>query len=302
MSSTIGTTPDTFITAREELAKLIEFRKNAGPQQPEPRPRALPWQAIKTNEEVFQHRSLTEEAAADHTLTLAKAIKRQPGTGKRGPHGPREPRLEPITVWWDGRDWICVDGHHSLAAYRLARHPNPVPVRTLRGFTLDEAIRASLKGNSKDKLPMTRRCKTEAAWRLTVAGGYSKAEIAGLAQVAKATVATMRDALRRLEAQSPGVAQRCTWAQVRHWLQHGRMPEDDDVDIETKRQQAAERTYRRIEGHIKGKSLDHWLRVLELHKPGFVAELAKAHEAAKAQWQDPDPFLLYAEGELPDDF
>ena len=297
MSGTIGTTPDTFIEARDELAALIQFRQDAGPQQPEPIVRVLPWQTITVKEELFQHRSLTETASGDHALTLAKAIKRQPGKG-----APRSPRLEPITVWWDGRDWLCVDGHHSLTAYQLAKHSQPVPVRALRGYTLDEAIRASLKGNSKDKLPMTRRCKTEAAWRLTVAGGYSKAETAGLAQVAVSTITTMRDALRKLEAQAPGVAQRCTWAQVRHWLQHGRMPEDDDMDIEAKRQRAAERTYRRIEGHIKGATLDHWLRVLELHKPGMVSELVKAHEAAQAQWQDPDPFLLYAEGELPQDF
>ena len=43
-------------------------------------------------------------------------------------------------------------------------------------------------------------------------------------------------------------------------------------------------------------------RMLELHKPGMVSELVKAHEAAQAQWQDPDPFLLYTEGELPQDF
>lgn len=294
MSGTIGTTPRTFITAREELAKLIESRKNAGTQQPEPRPRALPWQAIKTNEEVFQHRSLTREAAADHVQTLAKAI-------HRGPRGPRQAHLEPITVWWDGRDWLCVDGHHSLAAYEHVKHPQPVPVRALRGASLDEAIRASLEANARDKLPYTKRCKSEAAWRLTVAGGYSKADIARLTEVSTRTVAAMREAMRELAKAHPDVPpQELTWAQVRHWKQHRQLPGGDDMDVETKRQRQAERAYRKIAPHIKGASLDTLLRVLELHKPGLVSELAEAHLAAAGRWQEPDPHLPHHAAALND--
>ncbi len=294
MSGTIGITPDVHIAAREELARQVEFRRNAGPQQPEPTPRALRWQDIAINAEVFQHRSLTEEAAEEHIKTLAKAI-------HRGPRGPRQAHLEPITVWWDGREWICVDGHHSLAAYQGLNHPQPVPVKVLRGASLDEAIRVALEGNAKDKLPYTRRCKSEAAWRLTVAGGYSKADTARLTETAERTVSNMREAIRELAKAHPEVAPAgLTWAQVRHWKQHRQLPGDgDEMDIDTKRQKQAERVYRKIAQHIKDASRDTLWRVFELHKPGLMAEIVAAYEAAQDPEQDPDPSLLEA---VPEDF
>jgi hypothetical protein len=72
--------------------------------------------------------------------------------------------LEPILVMRLGQKLYVVDGHHRLAAY-VALGKTTVPVEYFKG-NLRAAFLKSLDINIRDKLPMTRKDKFEAAFRL----------------------------------------------------------------------------------------------------------------------------------------
>jgi hypothetical protein len=80
--------------------------------------------------------------------------------------------LEPLTIFWVGNAWLLIDEHHRYQAYRKTGYIEPVPVTVFSG-TLDQAIGQALKGNSKDKLAMSKSEKTNAAWRLVISTGLS---------------------------------------------------------------------------------------------------------------------------------
>jgi hypothetical protein len=70
-----------------------------------------------------------------------------------------------------------------------------VPVRYFEG-TVREAQDEALRLNIKDKLPMSRAEKFEAAWRLVQRGEKIQEEIADLTAVSLRTIATMAKVLR----------------------------------------------------------------------------------------------------------
>ena len=103
-----------------------------------------------------------------------------------------ETTFVPITVYWIGKTWCCIDGHHRLKAYQAERKMwSTVPVQVFSG-TLDSAIGRALEGNSKDKLPMQRQEKSGAAWRLVVGTSLSKAIQAQASGVSESQIALMR--------------------------------------------------------------------------------------------------------------
>jgi len=109
--------------------------------------------------------------------------------------------LDPLTVWWDGRAWACIDGHHRYDAYLSAGigGDQPVPV-VVFGGTLEAAMGLAASVNSKDKLTMSSAEKSDAAWRMVAATDLSKAVIATAAGVSESTVANMRRARVILES------------------------------------------------------------------------------------------------------
>ncbi|AZO04333.1 ParB/RepB/Spo0J family partition protein [Mesorhizobium sp. M2A.F.Ca.ET.043.02.1.1] len=145
---------------------------------------------IRRKVAVFQPRTLEGRLIEDesHVQTLVEAI-----------GNPQNARfLDPLLVWWSGAHWYVIDGFHRLLAYRKAGVKMPVPVEVFSG-TLEEAVEASAASNSKDKLPMTKRDKTNMAWRLTLFfEGRSKRQVAEACAVSERTVATMRRARKEL--------------------------------------------------------------------------------------------------------
>lgn len=112
----------------------------------------------------------------------------------------------------DGR-FVVIDGHHRLTAYREARWKNPIPVEVFGG-TPDEARLAALEGNVRDKLPLSKPEKSEAAWKLVNENTLSKAQIVKLGLAADGTVATMRKIRRKIidEGKDPT---RLSWVEAR---------------------------------------------------------------------------------------
>ncbi|MDZ4126724.1 MAG: hypothetical protein U1E02_21515 [Hydrogenophaga sp.] len=112
---------------------------------PETIPTRLLITEIEEETALFQPRFYAgaEALSAGHVEMLAKVLSQAGATD-----------LEPITVWWTGRRWVLVDGHHRLDAYR--RHSETargikaeaeggitVSVQCLTG-PLQGALRASL--------------------------------------------------------------------------------------------------------------------------------------------------------------
>jgi hypothetical protein len=274
----IKSPPREFLDAKETVAARI------AQGQPEPAaPRVLTLGAIELVPELFQQRRITDEEFQEHAQALAREI-------KEGPRGPRQANLAPITIFWIGDAWACVDGHHTFTAYRLVGRVPPVPVKALRGASLDEAIRASLTGNNKDKLRLSLRCRTEAAWRCTVEDVLSKANIASDTGVNESTIAAMRSAKRKFMLSNPSAdCAEMTWAQMRLWKRPAIEGDQTDADV-----RAAEQLLRRTEKHLKAASARAIFLALGMHRTGLMAELLQMHEAHsayEAYRADPFPYI-----------
>lgn len=159
---------------------ILRKRIKRGIAEPETKPKSLAIEEIHTDERVFQHRTGNLTASDAHVTTLQKALERDAKTV-----------FPPITIYWIGNAWCCIDGHHRLKAYKSVRQSCVVPVQVFNG-TLDAAIGQALAGNSRDKLPMQRREKSEAAWRLVTGTSLTKAAQARASGVSESQVALMR--------------------------------------------------------------------------------------------------------------
>lgn len=149
---------------------------------------------------VFQARQLHdsyEQYLSDaHSETLKVCLKASPTQ-----------TLEAIVVWWSGKRWIALDGHHRVEAYRRLERDTKgtiqrIPVVTFEG-PLDTAIAKSIELNARDKLPMTYDDKANAAWRLIVEESLSKSEISRVTTVHRNTLTKMSKALDSLKKKHP---------------------------------------------------------------------------------------------------
>jgi hypothetical protein len=175
----------------EALDKLERAAAKSKPSTG-PQPDVLMAEEIKLAPAVFQPRIIEGAmgADADHLRELARGLR---ALGKGGV-------LEPILVMQIGKAAYCVDGHHRLAAYRNEKVGHAVPVEWFSG-SIREAVVETAKRNARDRLPMRRQEKLEVAWRMTVLGGHSKANVAGATTVALATIGTMRKTLKAILAE-----------------------------------------------------------------------------------------------------
>ncbi len=144
---------------------------------------------VRVAEKVFQWRTLgpNRVPSDDHILEMARAVNET------------EEPLAPILVLPLGDWFYVVDGHHRLAAYLTAKWKGGIPARLFKG-TLEDAWREALLRNVKNKLPMTKRDKINAAWRI-VKNGDPRDSIAvtmRLSGVSKGTVDNMRRVWKRL--------------------------------------------------------------------------------------------------------
>jgi ParB-like chromosome segregation protein Spo0J len=113
---------------------------------------SLPLWSIRTIPEMFQVRDPNEADSIRHVVDLAGAIKTQGS-------------VDPISVWWSGADWVCIDGHHRLAAYEKADAVQ-VKVKVEVG-TPQAMLMLATNENKKNRLHMGTAERAEAAWRLT---------------------------------------------------------------------------------------------------------------------------------------
>nr|WP_319514731.1 ParB N-terminal domain-containing protein [uncultured Cohaesibacter sp.] len=166
--------------AFRSLCNEVKFRSKPAP---DPHLTALPLDDIHIEDAIFQQREYPSEY---HVGILVGALKAQSGYP-----------LDPILVWFSGEHWYVVDGHHRLEAYRTynaetPKHPiTKIPVTVFSG-SLTQAISRSAAENSKDKEPMRKEDKLNAAWRLVC---LDDKEVTGksLAQAAGVALRTVRN-------------------------------------------------------------------------------------------------------------
>lgn len=151
-------------------------------------PSTLPLNEIEVADTVFQHRTNSEFSSDVHVKALLKGLKNTSGKP-----------FDPVTVMWGGDRWVLVDGHHRMRAYQEYGFDAPVPVQVFQG-TLEEAFGEALRANVHDKLSMSAKEKTNAAWRIVVGTDLSINATAQLSLASKATVKHMRKVRDTLRA------------------------------------------------------------------------------------------------------
>lgn len=172
---------------------------------------ALSLAEISVLPEVFQPREQGERAVSDefHVGDLVKQIEAR---GDRG--------LDPVVVFWSGEEWLVVDGHHRLEAYRQSEAwgGKPVPVEVFAGG-LDEAILSSVELNSKVNLQFDRHDRMDAAWRLVCLTEGSQKDVEASTGVKHRSYYNMKkrrdELLKALPDERPETLARYTWGQAR---------------------------------------------------------------------------------------
>lgn len=127
------------------------------------KPRMLEVKAIGFADRVMQPRMTDQNvlASKQQVETLMEAIRNAEGH-----------LIEAVVIWWSGKRWICIDGHHRLIAYQhLAKaEKKPLVVEKVRVEVfegdLNAAIARAVELNSRAKLPMLRHERIERAWKL----------------------------------------------------------------------------------------------------------------------------------------
>lgn len=194
----------------------------------------------------------------------------------------RSVELDPILVVRADDVWVVVDGHHRVAAYEKAGRED-VPVEVFEGNLMQARVQAG-RGNTRDKLPMSKREKMEAAWSLTRdhpfkrgpqdGEGLSKQEVAEAAGVGTAVVGKMRRRLKELRKIGVDV-QELTWGQA---LTYGR---DRKEWTEEEVEQQVEMWTARLRDHFATapSSPGMFARALEEFSPNLVERLM-------GEWRD----------------
>jgi ParB-like chromosome segregation protein Spo0J len=227
-------------------------------------------------------------------MALAASIKKR-----------RSKSLDPILIWWDGKGWACVDGHHRYEAYLLAGVgiSHSVPVEVFDG-SLNQALREAAESNTKDKLPMSRSEKSNTAWHLVTMANMNKAEVSKAASVSESTVATMRKVFIQLKSKENGETddlmaptrgnfRDLSWADAKR-LVEGRDAADFDRDeANEKKAQEMALALRRSLGAEGAKYPEVFARALEIYAsrlPEQLAEFWRDDEDSEADEQEDSDF------------
>jgi hypothetical protein len=261
-------------------------------------PEALKLSEIQTLEDVFQFRKPMKHKSDAHKTKLGRSVKRTGGG------------LGRLLVYWAGDAWVCIDGHHRLAAYQqygLA----VVPVEVFPG-TLQEAVKQALLRNTEDKLPVEDRERTAAAWAIVTTwnDAFTKAELAAHAGVSTSLVGKMRGVFHQLLEEKPGVdLSDISWKQAMDLSKgndspdRGSLDEWQDAEV-AKIRDALINTFG---GHLS-KHPDLLVLALKQYDedlPGAVRDAIQALEAEEARGEselEPGEVPFPAPKEIQEDF
>jgi hypothetical protein len=176
--ATVSRTPDDIAQALRAAERELKQPPDGKQQVRQIRPAT-----IAMRPELFQPRGFFTRKALDPGH-IAKLVRRIATKGE----------LEPPLVVQLGSEWVCVDGHHRIAAY-VEHHGKAwrgtIKCRWFAG-TVHEAVDESVRLNDVVKLEMRRGDKYEAAWQRVVLGWGSKKQIRGVTGVSDGLIGMMR--------------------------------------------------------------------------------------------------------------
>lgn len=257
----------------EAFDALVEQHQRGKPPR-DPKPKSLPLQSIKFRPEVFQHRRPIQYQSDAHIRDLSEAAKVRD--------------LDPVTVWWDGKFFTLIDGHHRRMAYITAgKGMNSIPVEVFEG-TPQEALERAASANTKAKLQMTPSEKSTAAWRLVLmTETMSKAKQAQAAGVSDGLVATMRRTKAKLLKQGTTSADlvELTWEAARR--KAAGQEDDWTPEEEDKRVAAMALSLRKALGATAERQPELFWKAIEVYSPqlaqGLLDHLNEAPEEDEEQ-------------------
>jgi len=187
-TATISRVPNDTARALEDAERELKLPPDGKSRQIQ-----IPPALVTTRPELFQPRCFWQGTLdQEHVQKLIKRI------NTKG-------ELDPPLVVKLGRKWVCVDGHHRLAAYLRTtkyRHGSPFTI-ICEWFSgsVREAVDESIRRNDIDKLEMRPGDRYEAAWQRTVLGWGSKSEVVRLTNVSDGLVGEMRRVVAAYEGQ-----------------------------------------------------------------------------------------------------
>lgn len=259
------------------VLRAAEKRVMTGTRAPSADPRTLRREEIKENRPLFWPRSL-DERGERAMMNFIREMKNAIDGAEARP-------LDPVLVWWDGEGWCVLDGHLRMDAYRAANWQRSIPVQVFKGTPLAALIKAT-RNNSRPKLPMSARERSNAAWRIvcmtkereTTAEAIAEASTRGVR-----LVKSMRAVKRALLSANPTRELHCL-----DWLKARDEANGTDRPKDSEREEEAEREAREMVGSFLEKygeckprhfdSLGRFVELLHAQLPQFLVEL----------WQDDD--------------
>ena len=232
----------------------LRYQLTHGKPQPADKPSTLTLRRIKLWPEVFQQRRPEKRISSAHVRMLASKA-------KASSHGV----LDPLTVWWDGKAWACIDGHHRMEAYRSVS-VNEIPVVVFVG-SIEEAVTLSTRANTRDKLQMSRGEKSNAGWHLVVRTKLSKSAQADASGVSERQVAHMRRVKEILEVKGVKELEDLSWEEARK-MEAGEdgTQEWDEDETERRAQEMATKLHKAL-GKTACSQIEVFARAVELYSP-----------------------------------
>lgn len=233
----------------------------------------LRWQDVTTRTELFQPREFVlgeRKVSTKHVKKLALRM------------GQTQGELDPIVVINLG-PWVCVDGHHRLAAYERRGHKGTIKCKWFRG-TVWEAVDASLSLNNIIKLEIPLEDRQENAWKRTLLRRGSKSKVVADCGVSEGTVALMRRVKARYDGGDGGAIARkfarelgealeaVSWSKARlTWLGCG----GREVDEHAEAGRLAKSMRSRLEDRLS-RDATTTARALAIYDPDLPVQLCAA--------------------------
>lgn len=287
--------PGEFITALREAEAVYGAAEK--PQQPGQEVRIAP-SDILTDTRIFQPREFSygwRDVDKKHVAELVKAIS---NTGELDPIAVVKLRHE---MGFD--QWFVVDGHHRLAAYQQLKWKDPLKCIWLGGARLRDVLAEALRANVKTTLTLDNTTRQNTAWRYTLLGGMSKADVARVCNISESQVANMRrvskafkdpgPARDRLRLRCPGGPLETDWLTA--LMAFNDTPEKA-VDLEVKAQRLARSLSSRMSDTLT-KDLTVAARALAIYSAELVDHVKKAPPEALADLSRQEDPLQGDEGE-----
>lgn len=280
---------------KEAMVEAEATLKRPGPK--DSRQLSLKLTGIKTRPVLFQPREFSaglRDTDKHHVETLKHNAEVNDG------------KLDPVLVIKLGREWVCVDGHHRLAAYGEIDKNTMVPCEWFEG-TVRDALDESMRRNNKDKLNVPKQDKYEEAWKRELIGGWSKREVRTICHVSESTIAQMRRVIRAAQAddaegamfreqlavktptQAADALMVTSWSMIK--LKY-RGISDQEITAEGRAERLAQAINRRLEDTLS-RDPAVTARALQLYDPELPGKLMEAWGKPAPAWlatADVDPY------------